>query len=160
MSDGSVNILGVHRAAPGTLAAGEKAQATLTDDARLRVDASGGTAPIVVRFSTPDSFDSGAALVGEGAILAAPGTLVDVQVYNASTGTIFLQLFNTVAPPANGTAPVTVPVEVPPSANATITFAAGQGRAFSTGISFAASSTLLTKTTVAASVVVNAQYFP
>lgn len=78
-------------------------------------------------------------------IKASPGTLLTLQAYNSSGSTVYLQVFDAVAMPLDGTIPTLAPVTLPSDSIASIDF--GQrGRPFSTGIvaAFSSSPTFLT----------------
>jgi hypothetical protein len=66
-------------------------------------------------------------------------TLYNVVMYNSSGSTLYLQVFDTNAVPANGTAPTLAPVQVPAHATASITCDAG--RRFTNGIVIGCSTT-------------------
>ena len=156
---GRVHILGQVYAVPPVIASGPAVPA-MTPAAHLIV-AGGGGAPIAVTFTPPSSFDSiGAGVfVTSGVISAAPGTLLDINGFNAASSTRFFQLFDAVAVPGDGVPPITIPITVPAQSHFTLTFADGQGRTFSTGIAFCSSSTQLLKTiTLIPDMIINAQF--
>ena len=142
-----MQILGqVYPTAP--LVASGAAVPAMTTAAQLIVAGPGPGGAVIVEFAPPSSFDSiGAGVnVADGIITAAAGTLLEINGKNNSASVRFFQLFDTVAVPADATAPITIPIEVLPGSHFTLSFANGQGRSFATGITFASSSTELLKT--------------
>ena len=140
----SVTIRGKHQAAPNTLSDGEESPVLVDDTGRLEVTtASGGV--VVVSFDPPSSYNSitTGTLLDSDVVNAAPGTILDVNGFNASAGVRFFQLFDAVAVPGNGTTPDTIPIQIPAGVHFSITFADGQGQSFATGISWASSTTQL-----------------
>ena len=151
-------IKAIFRSAPGVLADGQQTQLRCDATGAL-ITTGGGGGGGSVTFTPPLSFDTGGTLADEGVIRAAAGTLLDVNGYNDSDSVRFFQLFNTIAVPADGAAPATVVIRVPANSNFSISFADGQGRSFDTGITWASSTTLTTKTiTGVADMQVNAQF--
>ena len=90
--------------------------------------------------------------------VAAPvgGVLYDLEVYNLSTSTLYVHVFNTNALPANGSFPNIAPVQLP--ANSTATFSYVNGRKFDTGITICSSTTPLTLTNGTASFKMSINY--
>lgn len=152
-------------AAPGTLADGQRTETRCNAQGALVVagDGGGGGA-LPVQYAPPLSYDSiTVAPVGtlkdSGVIVAAPGTLLDINGYNGAAATRYFQLFDLVAVPADTTVPNTIPLEVPAGTHFSLTFAAGQGRPFVVGIVWCSSTTQLTKTlSPAPDMIINAQY--
>ena len=72
--------------------------------------------------------------------------MLDVNGFNASVDTRFFQLYNLVAVPADGVVPFTIPIQVDPGTHFSVSFANSQGQRFSTGVSWASSTTQLVKT--------------
>jgi len=90
--------------------------------------------------------------------VAAPvgGVLYDLEVYNLSTSTLYVHVFDTNVLPANGSFPTIAPVQLP--ANSTATFSYVNGRKFLTGITIASSTTPLTLTNATASFKMSINY--
>ena len=122
------------------------------EDAILLVKGSSGGGGLPVSFAPPLTFESilGGSLVNSGIVRASPGTLIDVNLYNASAVVVFFQLYDTIAVPADGAIPSTLVLQVPPMSHFSFSPGDGQGKTFATGITFASSTTLLTKTLTAA----------
>lgn len=78
-------------------------------------------------------------------IKAAPGLLYKVQAYNNTGATVWLQVFDAVSLPANGTIPALAPQPIAANSFAAFEFATW-GRPFATGIVVAVSSTAATLT--------------
>lgn len=132
----------------------------MTTACELIVAGPGGGGAVQVEFVPPSSYDSigPGTLSASGVVTAAPATLLCCNVYNAAVGTRYFQLFDAVFVPGDGTPPATIPIAIPGLSHGYLTFAAGQGRDFSTGISWANSSTLLVKTLAGPELIVNAQF--
>jgi hypothetical protein len=111
----------------------------------------GGAMPIV--FEPPawqyESIGAGV-LSNSGVMRIVASTLIEVTCINLSAASIFFQVFDALAVPADGTAPVTTPIIVPAGKNMTWSPNLGQGYVFSTGIAWCSSTTALTKTLTAA----------
>jgi hypothetical protein len=151
-------ILAIFRAAPGVLADGQQTQLRCDATGAL-ITTGGGGGGGAVTFTPPSSFDTGGTLAASGVIRAAAGTLLDVNGFNDSDDVRFFQLYDRAAVPVDGAVPATVVIRVPAHSNFSISFADGQGRSFSTGITWASSTTLTTKTeTGVADMQVNAQF--
>ncbi len=156
-----IRIQGRFQAIPQTLSDGEDGPVQVDNTGRLVTTSTPGGVTLVA-FDPPLSFNSiGGGLATSGVIRASPGTLLDVNGYNASGETRFFQLFNTVAVPPDTTVPATIPIEVAAGTHFSITFADSQGQTFSTGITWASSTTQLTKTiTGAADMIIEAGHRP
>lgn len=159
MSSDRITIVGQVYAVPPVIASG-KAIPAMTDAAELIVAGPGGGGAIVVEFEPPSSYDSigPGALASAGVITAGPATLLDLNVYNASTALRYVQLFDAGAVPVDGTPPATIPIAVPGLSHGYLSFANGQGRDFAAGISWANSSTLLLKSLAGPELIINAQF--
>lgn len=112
----------------------------------LQVDIASITDPTVTLYDS-------AGFANSGVIKAAAGKLLSLRWLNQSAATIYLQLFNAVAVPANGTVPSVAPIAIPPmgaiETNGEL-FPDGW-TPFATGISWAASTTVGTLTQTATS---------
>lgn len=84
------------------------------------------------------------ALATGGVIRAAPGVLVEVFGTNNSASIRYVQLFDATAVPADTAVPKVAPIAVPPGSSFSLKL--DDGIEFGTGISWASSSTLATKT--------------
>lgn len=155
-----MQILVRYEPAPGTLAAGQHTVARCTDEGVLLVSGVGGAAPIEVVQEVPLSYDSIAGgLAASGVIRASAGTLLDCNCFNASPFVRYFQLFNSIAVPPNGTIPATIPITVQAGRHRIQFPSNSVGRAFSTGISWASSTTQLTlNLTGVPDMIVNAQH--
>jgi hypothetical protein len=150
---------------PAPVAEGEQAGLRLTRTRALVTTGTGTGGATAVEFVPPSTYDSlddsGGSLVNEGTILAAAGNLISIDGVNMSDDPIFFQLFDAVAPPADTAVPLSPPIPIPPNTHFSLTFGGAQGRTFTTGISYASSSTALTKTlTLAPDVVFSAGFRP
>lgn len=90
------------------------------------------------------TYDSQALLPKEKAIVR-PATLIEVIVHNATGGTVYFQLHDADAEPANGTTPRTIPVAINPNSAATYSPPGGQLE-FTTAMWWFSSTTLATLT--------------
>ena len=152
-------IKAIFRAAPGVLADGQETQLRCDATGALVTSGGGGGGGGAVTFTPPLSFDTGGTFAASGIIRATPGTLLDINGYNNSASTRYFQLYNLAAVPADTAVPATTVVAVPPNSKFSLTFAAGQGRTFDTGITWSSSTTIATKTiTGVADMQVNAQH--
>lgn len=81
-------------------------------------------------------------------VKASAGRLFRVSAFNSSGGKVYLQVFDAIAMPLDGTIPTLAPVAIAADGTATIDFGT-RGRPFTTGIVVAGSSTgaTLTNTT-------------
>lgn len=156
---GDTSILARFVAAPGVLVDGQRTRLRVDNTGALVITGGGGGAGLPVVYAPPLSFDTGGVLATSGIIRATPGTLLDVNGFNNSGAIRYFMLFNTVAVPADATVADVVPIQVPPGSHFSLTFASSQGRSFSTGITWASSTTNLVKTiTGAADMLLNAQH--
>ena len=131
-----------------TLPDGQFSAVRCDDDAILLVKGASGGGGLPVSFSPPLTFNSitTGSFVSSGVVRASPGTLIDVNVYNAASAIRFFQIYDTIAVPADGAIPDTMVLQVPPMSHFSFSPGNGQGETFSTGITFASSTTQLTKT--------------
>lgn len=90
------------------------------------------------------TYDSQALLPKEKAV-TRPATLVEVILHNATGGTVYFQLHDANAEPANGSVPRTIPVAVGANSAASYSPPGGQLE-FDTSIWWFASTTLATLT--------------
>lgn len=143
---------------PGAVAAGQKTRIRCDATGLLLVGGGGGGGAVVVEFNPASDYLSLPGLQTSDVIIAAAATILSVDVFNASASVRFFQLFDAAAVPADTTVPDAMPLQVLPNSHASIEFAAGQGIDFATGISWASSSTQITKTiTGVADMIVQAQ---
>ncbi len=147
----------IFRAAPGVLLDGQETQMRCDATGAL-VTTGGGGGGGAVTFDPPLTFDTGGTLAASGVARVTAGTMLDINVYNGSASPVFVQLFDAAAVPADGAVPVTTVLNIPAGGNGSLSFADGQGRSFTTGIAWAASSTDTTKTITAAALQVNIQH--
>ncbi len=91
-----------------------------------------------------------------GAIKDGPAVFYEVNGYNASGSTRYFQIFDSATVPADGVVPACVPVVVPPYGVFSLSFA--QGLFLATGLSWASSSGLATKTVTGADLWVTITY--
>lgn len=116
----------------------------LTDNTQTCLDVTGAAAawgPATV-----------AAAADTGVIKNSPGTLYSLLVTNVSTSAIYFQLFDATSAPVNGTVPRFVMI-IPASSTLPFSFDRPRPVAFTTGISWASSSTGATKTATASNAV-------
>lgn len=102
------------------------------------------------------SNDTSAAYEASSVTKAAAGTVYGVTGYNSRTSSQFFQFYNSATVPADTAVPV-ITITVPASSNFSIDFGV-YGRRFSTGISWANSSTGPTKTVGSADMFVDVNY--
>ena len=136
---------------PPILPSGQYSPVRCDDDAILLVKGSSGGGGLPVSFAPPLTFESilGGSLVNSGIVRVTPGTLIDVNLFNASAVVVFFQIYDTIAVPADTAIPSTLVLQVPPTSHFSYSPGDGQGKTFATGITFASSTTLLTKTLTA-----------
>lgn len=81
---------------------------------------------------------------GRSAVRAKESTLFSGYVYNAKISTVYIQVFDAAALPADGAVPTLPPIKCPTDTNASLDFWAGAK--FATGVVIASSTTAGTLT--------------
>lgn len=97
------------------------------------------------------------AVAASAVVKSSNGTLLGISVINSGASTRYFQIFDSTSVPADGAVPVLV-LAVPSGEQRTLDLTAFNGKFCSTGISWASSSTLATKTIGAAELWVNIFY--
>lgn len=105
----------------------------------------GGTVTVVSGDAAPQrsNYRSGTSYEANGVVSAAPATLYGLTVYNNKASALYLQLYNATAVPATGTQP-DWDLVVPAQASVPLFFGV-DGKYFSSGISWANSTSILTR---------------
>lgn len=94
-----------------------------------------------------------------GVITAGPAFLNGCLFYSKNASTVYLQFFNSTTVPSDGTAPAITSISIASNTNGAWDAGASGARYFSTGLSWAASSTINTKTVIGSTdVLLSCQY--
>lgn len=94
-------------------------------------------------------------IVASGIVSTEPKTLLEYWGSNESTSEVYVQFFDAVAVPADGTVPTIAPLRVPPGMLFSQDFV--HGLLFTIGIVYCSSSTCATKTITAAAITMSSR---